>query len=205
MQLSLDKVGHRFDTQPWLFQELTINLVPGEVYALTGPSGSGKSTLLGILAGWIEPAAGAVHRNEISTMNWVFQSPHGVAKRSVLDHVALPAIARGSDHHQARKQALGLLERFGLDHRVAARYQDLSGGEAQRLMLARAVATRSHLMLVDEPTAQLDPITGRSVASAITNLADADTIVVVATHDAHTRDACSQLIDLGDAATWTPA
>ncbi|MDO5535700.1 MAG: ATP-binding cassette domain-containing protein [Propionibacteriaceae bacterium] len=179
-----------------------MDLSPGAPTALVGPSGSGKSTLLGIIAGWLDPARGTVTRDGITRTQWVFQSPHGVARRSVLDHAALPALARGASHDEARGDAHALLERFGLGHRADARFSDLSGGEAQRLMLARAVGARADLLLVDEPTAQLDPSTTRSVAEVIGQLADDGTIVVVATHDAHVREACSRVIDLGDPATW---
>jgi ABC-type lipoprotein export system ATPase subunit len=74
----------------------------------------------------------------------------------------------------------------------------LSGGEAQRLMLARAVATADDLLLVDEPTAPLDMSTAATVNKVLANIAQQDTIVVVATHDPHTRDACTRVIDLAD-------
>ncbi|HQA30210.1 MAG TPA: ATP-binding cassette domain-containing protein [Propioniciclava tarda] len=195
MRIALEGLGHRFDDQPWLFRSLDLTLLPDRTYALTGPSGSGKSTLLGILAGWIAPAEGSV-TNEAPTTGWVFQSPHGVARRSVVDHAALPLLARGLRHGEARREALTILDRFGLAARAEAPYRDLSGGEAQRLMLARAVASAPALLLVDEPTAQLDPITARAVSSALQELSSPRTIVVIATHDQHARDACSDQIDL---------
>lgn len=196
MHLILDAVGHRFGQQPWLFRSLSRTLEPGETYALTGPSGSGKSTLMGILAGWIQPTEGAVQRDPLTRIQWVFQAPHGTARRSAVDHVAQAFLARGTTHSTARVHAHAVLERFGLGHRSSAQFHELSGGEAQRLMLARAVATSSGLLLIDEPTAQLDQTTSRSVAAVISQLANASTVVVVATHDADTRDACSQRIDL---------
>lgn len=202
MQLTLTDLGHHFPQQPWLFRHLDLQMVPGEVYALTGPSGSGKSTLLSLLAGWVSPVEGTVSRDGVDSVQWVFQSPHGVARRTAVDHVALPFLAQGRPGAEARDRALELLERFKLPHRADAEYRELSGGEAQRLMLARAVAADAHLLLVDEPTAQLDPLTSQSVARSITDLADASTIVVVATHDAPTRDACSQHVDLGN---WSVA
>lgn len=200
MRVILDGLGHRFNDQPWLFRHLSTTLTPGDVYALTGPSGSGKSTLLGIISGWIPPAEGACTLEDVDTVQWVFQSPHGVAQRTAQDHAALPFVARGEDHRQARALAEPILERFGLASRVHAPFHELSGGEAQRLMLAVAVASAPDLMLVDEPTAQLDMVTRVAVADAIAQLADERTIVVVATHDDITRDACTAQIDLAQLA-----
>lgn len=198
MQVTVDRLGHQFEGQPWLFRKLSIKLRPSRVYALTGPSGSGKSTLLGILAGWVSPTEGTVERVDITRVGWVFQSPHGVPRRRVLDHAALPLLAQGLSVEKAQAQALVLLERFGLLSRAQNEYRDLSGGEAQRLMLARALAASPDLILVDEPTAQLDSSTARTVSGVISKLADKKRIVIVATHDPATRDACTDQIDLSD-------
>lgn len=127
----------------------------------------------------------------------MFQNPHGVAGRTAVDHVALPLLARGALHPEARRRARAGLERVGLAHVADAPFRDLSGGEAQRLMLARGLASKPDLLLVDEPTAQLDARTSVSVNEAIASVATEGTIVVVATHDAQTRDACTAVIDLG--------
>jgi lipoprotein-releasing system ATP-binding protein len=196
MRLTLRRVGHRFAGRPWLFRDLSFSLHPGRVHGLIGPSGSGKSTLLGVLAGWIEPEEGDVAREQVGRIGWVFQSPFGVARRTVIDHVALPLLAAGRDHAGARAEAMPLLKRFGLEPRADSPFGELSGGEAQRLMLARSIAARPSLMLVDEPTAQLDAATAREVADAVRDLATEGTIIVVATHDPVVRDACTEVIDL---------
>lgn len=196
----LTDVGHTFDPsgEDMLFRHLTVTLLPCHVYALTGPSGSGKSTLLSIIAGWTAPAAGTVERIGCGRVNWVLQNPHGVARRTALDHVALPFIARGMRRRDADAHAMGLMEAFGLEALASKRFRDLSGGEAQRLMLARGVASGAGLMLVDEPTAQLDFNTAATVNERLHALSMGGAIVVVATHDPRTRDACTDLIDLGD-------
>ncbi|WP_345761108.1 ATP-binding cassette domain-containing protein [Diaminobutyricibacter sp. McL0608] len=191
-------MGHRFANRPWLFRGLDTELIPGRVYALTGPSGSGKSTLLSILAGWLPPAEGDVVTDAPARVSWVFQNPHGVARRTAVDHVALPYLAAGMAPDEADARALEQLQLFGLDHVAERPFRELSGGEAQRLMLARGLATRPGVLLVDEPTAQLDPATAASVNAAIAVTASEDTIVVVATHDERTRDACTDHLDLGD-------
>lgn len=197
MFVTLTDVGHRFDERPFLFEHLTTHLEPGRVYALTGPSGSGKSTLLGMLAGWIAPSAGAIERVDVESIGWIFQNPHGVPRRTALDHVALPFIARGESRLTADAEAERLLLRFGLRHAMDRQFRALSGGEGQRLMLARGIAAAPDLLLVDEPTAQLDQHTAATVSDALANIATAGTIIVVATHDARTRDACTDIIDLG--------
>lgn len=193
-------LSHRFGDGPVLFHDLSFDLVPCEVYALTGPSGSGKSTLLRIIAGWLQPTNGEVRRENVESVAWVFQNPHGVAGRTAEDHVALPLLAQGLTHSAARAAARDRLARVGLAQVASSPFRNLSGGEAQRLMLARGMASRPHVLLVDEPTAQLDPGTARSVDDAIAKIAEEDTIVVVATHDARTRDACSAVIDLAPGA-----
>jgi ABC-type lipoprotein export system ATPase subunit len=191
-------VGHRFPGQELLFSGLTVNLDAGRVYALVGPSGSGKSTLLAILAGWITPTQGQVRRDDDARVGWVFQNPHGVACRSALDHVSLPFVARRFSRRAAQASAMALLDEFGLADAAERPYGSLSGGEAQRLMLARGIAAEPSLFLVDEPTAQLDTRTAAVVNHTLGALAGKDAIVVVATHDPVARDACTDVIDLAD-------
>ena len=99
--VTLRDVGHTFTGDTWLFRLLNADLRPDRVYALVGPSGSGKSTLLSILAGWVKPSEGSIQRLNIGKTSWVFQNPIGVARRSVIDHVMLPYLARGLDVPQA--------------------------------------------------------------------------------------------------------
>lgn len=197
MRVTTTDLGHRFPGQPTLFEGLSITLEPGRVYALTGPSGSGKSTLLGILAGWIAPASGTVERHGVERVGWIFQNPHGTPRRIALDHVALPLIARGMSRAAADAQAEELLARFGLAASRHKRFSSLSGGEAQRLMLARGIVAEPDLLLVDEPTAQLDLRTAATVSDSLRNIATDGTIIVIATHDPHARDACTDIVDLG--------
>jgi ABC-type lipoprotein export system ATPase subunit len=197
-QVAAQGLGHEFPGTQWLFRGLDATLDPGEVVAVVGPSGSGKSTLLSLLAGWVKPVEGAVTWTGVDHVGWVFQNPHGVPRRTALDHVALPLLARGRRRREAAAEAAAILTRFGLGEVAARPFRALSGGEAQRLMLARAVATACDLLLVDEPTAQLDLATAATVNAVLANIAQDDVIVVVATHDPHTRDACTRVIDLAD-------
>ena len=196
-EVVLDAVGHRFAGSNGLFSGLSVRLEPGAVYGLVGPSGSGKSTLLGILAGWVTPTEGQVLRRGIRRIGWVFQNPYGVANRTALDHVALPFLANGLSRAEAETRALRKLEAFDLGDIANSRFRDLSGGEAQRLMLARGIAAAPDLFLVDEPTAQLDLRTAATVNASLQAMRREQTIVVVATHDERTRQQCTDVIDLG--------
>ncbi|MDR1264701.1 MAG: ATP-binding cassette domain-containing protein, partial [Propionibacteriaceae bacterium] len=194
-------MGHWFVAGRVLFRQLDFTWRPGGVVGVVGPSGSGKSTLLSLLAGWEAPRQGVIEQSNVRSVRWVFQNPHGVPRRSALDHVALPLVALGASRRQAEREAAELLRRVGLAEVAAQSFAALSGGEAQRLMLARGLAGRPDLLLIDEPTAQLDRAAAREVDRALARLALDGVIVVVATHDPETRAICSQVLDLGQ----TPA
>jgi putative ABC transport system ATP-binding protein/lipoprotein-releasing system ATP-binding protein len=198
MHLILNGVGHRFPETPWLFRGLTVTLRPNHSYALVGPSGSGKSTLMSLIAGWNNPAEGTIQRRGVDRIGWVFQSPHGMPRRTALDHVVFPLLAAGTNRARAEPIALALLHQVDLDRVAHREFRALSGGEAQRLMLARAAASHPQLLLVDEPTAQLDVTTARKINDAIAAMVSPERILVVATHDYATRDACTDLLDLTD-------
>jgi ABC-type lipoprotein export system ATPase subunit len=190
------KLGHRFPGTAPLFTGLDFTMRPGQIVGLCGPSGSGKSTLLSILAGWVEPTAGTVDMIGVQRTGWVFQNPYGVPGRTALDLVCLPLLARGQTRPAAEHRAREVLASFRLDRAAGQAFRELSGGEAQRLMLARAVCAAPDLLLVDEPTAQLDVTTAATVNETLGAIAQDGTIVVIATHDPHTRDACTHVIDL---------
>ncbi|MFD0705362.1 ATP-binding cassette domain-containing protein [Alloscardovia venturai] len=196
--LEVHDVSHRFSSTHTLFEHVNFTAEPGQMTALCGPSGSGKSTLLSIIAGWEIPLTGRIELCNISTVGWVFQNPYGVARRSVLDHVVFPLLAQGKTRKDAQAQAYDVLQRFSLEEVAERQFSDLSGGEAQRLMLARAVCVHPDLLLVDEPTAQLDMSTAHSVNSVLRELSGQGMVVIIATHDADTRNACDCVINLAD-------
>lgn len=198
MQVSARGLSHAFPGTGKLFDGLSFDFAAGDLVAVVGPSGSGKSTLLSLLAGWEKPVEGEIAWQGVDSIGWVFQNPLGTARRSTLDHVTQPLLCRGLRRPEADTRAHGILERFGLGAAADRQFRSLSGGETQRLMLARAVAKSPALLLVDEPTAQLDPAAARTVNTVLGELAGNDRIVVVATHDPDTRDNCPRQIDLRD-------
>lgn len=197
MRLGVRDLAHGFAGQPLLFENLNFDFAPGQISALVGPSGSGKSTLLSLIAGTTPPTRGRIEADAIDSIGWIFQNPVGVARRTAIDQVALPILARGGTTEEAQREALELLTRFALEHLAYREFRHLSGGEAQRVGFARAVAAQFDAILIDEPTAQLDAKTAQTIGAVIRELAAENRIVVVATHDQRLREQCDRVIDLG--------
>lgn len=196
MLIEVRDLGHRFDGAQRLFGGMSFTLEEGSLVAIAGPSGSGKTTLLTLLAGWVAPAEGQIIRRADLRVSWVPQNPVGVAQRTAIDHVALALMLQGKSRSEAMVEALAALLAFGLAKAADRPFGTLSGGEAQRLMLARASLTTAELLLIDEPTAQLDPATAAMVAETLVQLAGAGRAVVIASHDPRVLAACSTTVDL---------
>jgi ABC-type lipoprotein export system ATPase subunit len=169
----------------------TCVLRPGDRVALTGPSGSGKSTLLHLVAGLDRPTSGEVSWPAIGSIDElrpgpvgiVFQGPSLLPPLDVIENVALPLVLAGTPDVEARASATEALRHLGLDALAAKLPDELSGGQAQRVAVARALAGRPRLILADEPTGQLDHDTGVGVIEALLAAATADTALLVTTHD----------------------
>lgn len=169
----------------------------GEVICVSGPSGSGKSTLLHLVAGLDQPTAGRIELcgTELSSLSsrkrtwlrrehigFVFQRFHLLPSLSARANVALPLIELGVPRGARRERADELLEWVGLGDRVTNRPGQLSGGEQQRVAVARALASDPDVLLADEPTGELDAETGREVLSCLIDEAD-ERAVIIASHD----------------------
>jgi iron(III) transport system ATP-binding protein len=177
---------------------VTLEVAAGEVLALLGPSGSGKSTLLHTVAGFLQPARGTIRiagatvagegrpvPPERRPVGVVFQNHALWPHLSALDTVAYPARRRGAGRAEARTEARAVLDLFGIAHLADRRPAELSGGEQQRVGLARALARRPSLYLFDEPTAHLDtPLRGRFLDELVTRRREQGAAAVYATHDA---------------------
>jgi ABC-type lipoprotein export system ATPase subunit len=163
---------------------------PGARIALTGPSGSGKSTLLHLLAGLEKPTVGSVTWPELPTplrpgpIAVVFQGPSLLSPLTVAENVALPLVLAGWSDAGARRRArwaLGLLDLAPLADKLP---EELSGGQAQRAAVVRALVAEPQLILADEPTGQLDHVSGGMVASVLLAVAEhLGAALIVATHD----------------------
>ena len=198
---NLRKVYGHGDTAVEALKNVNMQVAPGEVVGLVGPSGSGKSTLLKCLGAIIEPTSGrmtlgdeviyddgwkipdlrALRRDRIG---FVFQAPYLIPFLDVTDNVALLPMLAGVPNVQARQRALELLNALDVAHRAKAEPAQLSGGEQQRVSIARALANKPPVILADEPTAPLDSERALGVVRILNDMArQAQTAIIVVTHD----------------------
>ena len=191
----------------------------GEFVVIMGPSGSGKSTLLHLLGGLDRPTEGTVHlegrdlellsdrelarvRNE--DFGFVFQFYHLVPELTALENVMLPAWMKRRAQPQAiRQRALGLLDEVGLEHRASHRPSELSGGEQQRVAVARALMNSPRIVFCDEPTGNLDSQTGESVLKLLLELNRQEkTTFIIVTHEPSVAQMAGRVLSLKDGQLW---
>jgi tungstate transport system ATP-binding protein len=161
---------------------IDLRIAAGERVALIGANGSGKSTLLRVLHGLLKPSAGSVLRDGGMRQAMLFQRPFAL-RLSAATNVALGPWLLGTPWREAREQALQALGRVGLASVALRNARTLSGGQLQRMALARAWALRPHVLLLDEPTASLDPHAKREVEALMEEFADAGMTLVFASHN----------------------
>lgn len=173
-------------------RDVTCAIAQGDRIALMGPSGSGKSSLLHLLGGLDQPSSGTVSwpalgdRSNLRPTRVVdiFQGPSLLTPLNVLDNVRLPMLMAGIESNEARDDARLALEAFQVGHLAEKLPEEISGGQAQRVSIARAIAVRPSLILADEPTGQLDSRTSADVLDALLRIADEmNAAIVVSTHD----------------------
>jgi putative ABC transport system ATP-binding protein len=175
----------------------------GDRIALVGRSGSGKSTLLHLMAGLELPTSGLVDRPggsvTTATVGVVFQGPSLIPALDVVENVALPLVLAGVSDPEARTRAATALSAVGVADLGAALPDELSGGQAQRVAVARVVASRPSLILADEPTGRLDRANGEQLVTLLLEVAaEIDAALVVATHDPAIADRLSTRWEMHD-------
>ncbi len=197
----LRKVYGHGDTAVEALKDVNMTVGPGEVVGLVGPSGSGKSTLLKCLGAIIEPTAGRMvlggkviydggwkipdlRTLRRDSIGFVFQAPYLIPFLDVTDNVALLPMLAGVSNTHSRSRALELLEALDVAHRAQAAPSQLSGGEQQRVSIARALANRPPVILADEPTAPLDSERALGVMRILNAMAQqSQAAIIVVTHD----------------------
>ncbi len=193
-----------------ILTDIGLDIQAREAVAIAGVSGSGKSTLLGLLAGLDLPSAGEVFLSKYrlndldedgrarvrgELVGFVFQSFQLLPGLTALENVMLPLELRGDQN--PRDQAMELLSRVGLEGRLQHYPKQLSGGEQQRVAIARAFATEPAILFADEPTGNLDNVTGERVIDLLFRLnQDKGTTLVLVTHDEHLAGRCDRLVRL---------
>jgi len=194
--VTFDSVGRTYGSWPAV-EEISFSIAPGEFAVLSGPSGAGKTTILRLIWMGDLPTSGSVEvagfdsrrmrsadfaslRRKIGI---VFQDFRLLPDRSVHENVALPLLVAGASPASVRKRVLAVLAEMGLSHRRSSLPHELSGGEQQRVAVARAMASHPVLLLADEPTGNLDPETSRHVVDLLMSINRAGTAVIMATHD----------------------
>ncbi|WP_258061085.1 ABC transporter ATP-binding protein [Rathayibacter rathayi] len=209
--LSAQGVDFSYDSRTPILTNWSGRFDPGEVVAVTGASGRGKSTLLYLLGLMLRPQSGSVlvggvsvagmndalrSRLRAEVFGFVFQDAALDPTRTVLDNVLETTLYRHERRAEAIPRARELLTRFGVDLRASATPGRVSGGQAQRIALCRALLNRPKILLADEPTGNLDPVTARAVVTAFHEHARTGATVIVVTHDPELVAGCSRNVML---------
>jgi ABC-type lipoprotein export system ATPase subunit len=211
----LEKVYGRPPAEVRVLNGVFLEVPEGARLAVLGKSGSGKSTLLNLLGGLDAPTAGRVEvggrdlaamtPNEradyrLSAVGMIFQSFHLVSSRTAVENVELPMYFAGRPNAERRRAALEALEAVGLGHRLRHRPAELSGGERQRVAIARALVNKPRLLLADEPTGNLDSITGGEVIELLMeHVKRTRATLILVTHDEElARRAADRIVRMHD-------
>jgi len=217
MRVELDRVSRRYQAggvDVWAVHDVSFTAEPGEFVAVIGRSGSGKTTLLNLIAGLERPSSGSIRLDddEITVLpekrltelrrrriGFVFQSFGLLPLLSALENVELALRIAGAGRRERGRRAHEVLEMMGLGRRLHHRPYELSGGEQQRVAIARAIANRPALILADEPTGELDSVTGLAIFRALGEIARSEGITILtSTHDRAVMELASRVEELAD-------
>ncbi len=209
---ALTKVYRGVGEDVTVFQDIHLTIHKGEMVAIVGASGAGKSTLLHLLGGLDQPTSGTVFLDDFDMfkngelqlasmrnrrIGFVFQFHHLLPEFSALENVMMPLLIGGQQQTVAIGRARELLQRVGLEKRMAHRPGELSGGERQRVALARALVASPSLLLADEPTGNLDQRTGEEVFDLLRQLHTAEHLTsIIVTHNEQLAATCDRVLHL---------
>ena len=193
--------------------DVNLSVQKGEFLAVIGRSGSGKTTLLNVIAGLDHPTTGKIMINDQDISNFsdhqmtqlrrhhigfVFQSFGLLPLMSAAENIELALRIAGNNAKQRRERTRELLELVGLENRSQHRPYELSGGEQQRVAVARAIANNPPLIIADEPTGELDSNTGQQIFTLLRKVAESGVTVITATHDPFVIDHVDRVIEMND-------
>lgn len=213
MPLTLQNVSKGYVEDRMVLDGVDLEVPDGETMAIMGPSGSGKTTLLSILGLLLDPTSGSVlidgqpapagerlrHPLRSNTFGWVLQTVNVMGRRTAAENVAIPLLSSGMPREESHGNAVAALTRVGLGRFADAPVRLLSGGEVQRVCIARALVHKPRFLLADEPTGQLDYATSAEVLDAFEELLSVTgSTLLVATHDPTVARVCHQIVDLVD-------
>jgi putative ABC transport system ATP-binding protein len=215
--LEAERLGKTYDTGPTpvvALADVDLSVEPGTLVVVRGRSGSGKTTLLNLLGGLDQPTTGSVRLDgdlvsemdetslsemRRSRVGFIFQAFGLIPILSAAENVEVPLRLVRADPDERRQRSRTLLDMVGLSERLAHRPAELSGGEQQRVAIARALANRPRLLLADEPTGQLDSVTGKGIIDLLAALVHAEGIAaVVATHDPAPLAVADRVVEISD-------
>jgi putative ABC transport system ATP-binding protein len=214
--VSLDRISRTYAmdrVEVHALQDVSLEVQQGEFVAIIGPSGSGKSTMMHIVGCLDRPTAGSYRlagtpvatlddnglaRLRSRTIGFVFQSYNLLPRTSAVDNVATPLLYQGVGRRERVARARAALERLGLGDRLEHEPSELSGGQQQRVAVARAIVTDPALILADEPTGNLDSVSGRDVLAVLHELHATGRTIVLITHDADVAATADRQIHLRD-------
>ena len=215
--LSAEKISKSFRISSHkveVLKSVSLTVDQGEWVALLGSSGSGKTTLLDIMGTISHPDSGSLQVGGVDVLalssretvtfrrhkiGFVFQAYHMLPELNICENVMLPSMLDGMSKKEAREKALVLLDRVGLAHRVRHRANELSGGEQQRAAIARSLMNSPELLLADEPTGNLDSVTGQGILDIFHELrSEGGMTIVMVTHDKYVAGLAGRTVELKD-------
>lgn len=208
--IEFQSVSKKYSPDAYALRDVSVNIEKGELVYLAGPSGAGKSTLLKMIAAIERPSAGRVIVNgqDIGklkrasvpflrrNLGLIFQQQRLLNDRTILANVMLSLLVTGAPAAQAEQRARAALDKVGLLDRARAHPLELSGGEQQRVAVARAIVNRPQIILADEPTANLDRAAADKVLDALRAFHSVGVTCMISTHDEQVLDSAARVIRL---------
>lgn len=208
--IQFQNVSKQYSPDAMALRDISLTVEKGELVFLAGPSGAGKSTLLKMIAAMERPSSGQliVNGQDIGrikpagvpflrrNLGLIFQQQRLLTDRSILANVMMPLLVTGASRAQAETRARAALDKVGLLDRATAQPLALSGGEQQRVSIARAIVNRPQIILADEPTANLDRASANRVLDALKAFHSVGVTCLISSHDEQMLDAAARVIHL---------